>query len=541
MTLTHDRTLGADEILGAGTRSPFRAAVQRRGEEHVVRAELLGGEPGALPDGGRRALACVAHITDLHIGDVQSPARFEFLNHEFRDPRFAPLVPVQRPQEALTPHALAALVRTLNGDLAGPVTGAPLELVLTGGDVIDNGQHNEVRTLMRLLDGGLVEPNSGGSGYEGVQSPAWPDDIYWVPDGRPGAPDLFRREHGFPLLPGLVERALLPFETPGLRVPWLGCHGNHDSLCQGVGMMTPDLQAALVAGRKPVAIPAGLDRDSAHAIFVSRPEAFLAGPSLDVTPDAERRHCTLSEFVAAHAQAGNPPRHGFDERNLRGGTADHVHDSPEVRFIVLDTACRAGSAAGCLDEAQLAWLEDRLTEVHSTFRGHDGRPVRTGAGDRIVVIVSHHGSEELTGVCPHRNGAVPQAGPRLLPTLLRFDNVALWLNGHTHAHAIRPRPEPAGQGPGLWEVTTGSLVDWPCQARLVELFEADHGVLGIATTLIDHDGPADPALAQTSAEMAALHRQLAANLSWAGFGSGAEGTRLDRNAVLLRRRGVALP
>jgi hypothetical protein len=141
-------------------------------------------------------------MTDLHVGDVQSPARFEFLNREYGDPRFAELVPVQRPQEALTPHALDALTRTLNGELAGPVSGAPLELVLTGGDAIDNGQHNEVRNLIRLLDGGLVQPNSGAPWYEGVQSPAWPDEIFWVPDGRRHGPDLFQRDHGFPVLPG---------------------------------------------------------------------------------------------------------------------------------------------------------------------------------------------------------------------------------------------------------------------------------------------------------------------------------------------------
>ena len=38
--------------------------------------------------------------------------------------------------------------------------------------------------------------------------------------------------------------------------------------------------------------------------------------------------------------------------------------------------------------------------------------------------------------------------------------------------------------------------------------------------------------------MAALHRQLAANVRWAGFGGG-EGTAPDRNAIMLRRIGFA--
>jgi len=246
MPLTHSQTLGPGDVLATGTLSSYRAVAPGPGEEHVIRTELLG-EPGpriaadvpSLPVGERRAIACMVHMTDLHIGDVQSPARFEFFNREFRDPRFAGLIPTQRPQEALTAHALDALVRTLNGGLTGPITGAAPELVLTGGDAIDNGQRNEVLTLLRLLDGGRVEPNSGAPGYEGVQSVDWPDDIFWVPDGRPETPDVFVHDYGYPVLPGLLQRALLPFEAPGLRLPWLGCHGNHDSLCQGVGLMTP--------------------------------------------------------------------------------------------------------------------------------------------------------------------------------------------------------------------------------------------------------------------------------------------------------------
>ncbi len=49
------------------------------------------------------------------------PARFEFLNRYFADPRYAGLVPVQRPQEALTPHAVDATLRTVNA-LRGPAT-----------------------------------------------------------------------------------------------------------------------------------------------------------------------------------------------------------------------------------------------------------------------------------------------------------------------------------------------------------------------------------------------------------------------------------
>jgi len=305
--------------------------------------------------------------------------------------------------------------------------------------------------------------------------------------------------------------------------------------------MTPGLQEALVARRKPIALPDGFDREQAHDTFVHQPETFLAGPTVNVTPDAERRHCSIGEYVCAHGGGTAPRNHGFDERNRRELTAFHVHDTAPVRFIVLDTACPGGSADLCMDEAQLGWLEDRLAEVHSSYRTADGPRVQTGAEDRLVVVVSHHGSYGPLSTRPHADGTIPGAGARLLSTLLRFDNVVLWLNGHTHIHAVHARSAPRGEGHGLWEVTTASLVDWPCQARLVELFDAGGGVLGIASTMIDHDGPAEAEHAETTLEMAALHRELAANFPMAGFGSALEGTRLDRNAIMLRPMGFALP
>ena len=110
---------------------------------------------------------------------------------------------------------------------------------MTTGDAIDNAQWNEVQTFLALFEGGLVRPDSGGPGYEGVQALDWPDDIFWKPDGAgPAGPDFFRREFGFPHHPGLLDRALREFPADGLRMPWLSCFGNHEALNQGVGVAT---------------------------------------------------------------------------------------------------------------------------------------------------------------------------------------------------------------------------------------------------------------------------------------------------------------
>jgi hypothetical protein len=113
----------------------------------------------------------------------------------------------------------------------------------------------------------------------------------------------------------------------------------------------------------------------------------------------------------------------------------------------------------------------------------------------------------------------------VLELLLRFRNVVLWLNGHIHANRITPRSGPY-DGHGFWEVTTSSLVDWPCQARLVELFEAGDALLGIGCTMVDHEGT----------ELAALHRELAGNVPFNGFDSWRPGALEDRNVILLLPR-----
>jgi metallophosphoesterase (TIGR03767 family) len=510
--LTSERRLGAGSQLRAGSAAAYRRVEELEGERHSVRTDLAGGADIPEVQNNGHFIACFAHITDLHVADVQSPARFEFINREYEDVRFRELLPMQRPQESLNALAVEAMVQALNRLESSPVTQSPIEMAVISGDGIDNVQRNELANFLALLDGGPVRPDSGASGYEGVQSTAWPGETYWKPDGPPEG-DLFQGAFAFPGMPGLLEQAMEPFEAEALRVPWLGCYGNHEEVCQGVGIVTPALARLMTGIRKPLLLPEGFDRETALATFVNSPEVFMSGPSIEVAPDSGRRPITREEFASAHFESGS---HGFGPTDGPDPCLYYAHDTPTVRFITLDTVCAAGGADGCIDAPQLHWLERRLEEVHSRFRSRDGSPVRTRNEDRLVVIVSHHGFDSL------RNPRAEVLADRLLDLLLRFDNVVLWLNGHIHANRITPRAGRNGAR-GFWEVTTSSIVDWPCQGRIVELFDAGRGRLGIACTMVDHDG----------AGLAALHRELAANVPFNGFDSGRPGTLLDRNALLL--------
>jgi hypothetical protein len=131
--LTTERRLGIGKVLRAGATAPYRAVAAVDGESHIVRNDfgVAGDEPGGDPAAGAapaagRPLLCLVHLTDVQLADVQSPSRFEFLNRYFADPRYAEIVPVQRPHEALTAHAVDAMLRTVNALHRELAANAPL-------------------------------------------------------------------------------------------------------------------------------------------------------------------------------------------------------------------------------------------------------------------------------------------------------------------------------------------------------------------------------------------------------------------------------
>jgi len=132
-------------------------------------------------------------------------------------------------------------------------------------------------------------------------------------------------------------------------------------------------------------------------------------------------------------------------------------------------------------------------------------------------------------------------GPALLDLLLRFPNVVLWVNGHTHRNTVTPymRSRHAKAPGGFWEVNTAAHVDWPQQARTVELVDNRNGTLSIFGTIVDHVAPTSYGKHPKSAlELASLSRELGAN-DWQertrpeDGQDGRRGRLEDRNVELL--------
>ena len=152
--------------------------------------------------------------------------------------------------------------------------------------------------------------------------------------------------------------------------------------------------------------------------------------------------------------------------------AYYVYDTPAVRFIALDTNCLAGGASGCLDGKQARWLETKLAEVHSAYRGPAGSDVQTGHDDRLVIVFSHHGTDTLDNTRGGHAGpdGEPLLGADLVALLHRFPNVVLWLNGHTHTNTIRPRPDPALPA----QASALSLARSACRSAALKPCSASH-------------------------------------------------------------------
>ncbi len=535
--LTTARTLRAGTILRRGTERAYRRLAFGPGEPHLRRLDLAPDQDGSdRPAGAGRSLLHLLHLTDLQLVDVQSPARIEFLDKVPDREGIRHLIPAHRAHETLAIHAFEAMVRTAR---ALRSAGDRLDLVVSTGDAIDNQQWNELQWFLSVMEGGRVTPDSGGPRYEGVQATEWRDPEYWHPDPMP---DAYKVRWGFPDYPGLLEEAVRPFVSEGLGLPWLSCFGNHEGLVQGTAIPTVSVQELVGGDRKPVDLPPGFDPVANVDAFVPTPEAFLSGPSRRVTAEPDRRFLSRRDFVEAHLRIpGRPAGHGFTSENLDRGSAYYVHDGfPAVRVVVLDTTNPGGFYEGSVGAAQLSWLEHRLAEVHARFFDRDGSLVETGASDRLVVLFSHHGLETMTNPTSFPNPLEPEGAdvPRALAgeverLLHRFPNVVLWVNGHTHENRIRPRPDPDGKTPGFWDVTTCAVMDWPSQARLVRVEDNGDGTLSILCTMIDHDGPPDPSLAEGLWRLASTHRELAANHPHRGADSDVSGDRLDRNVELL--------
>jgi metallophosphoesterase (TIGR03767 family) len=493
-----------------------------------------------------RTLIAFAHLADTQMVDEESPARVELVDFIGGDPFSSSY----RPQEGLMPQVLNEEVRAIRNLPGGPATGAPIKLVMTGGDNIDNAQLNESRWFIDVLDGGrVVNPDSGRRGTCGLKRPPRYTGMrggarFYEPNGRGDGPGYApsaaanRRSVGRSVAArdyrGLFEQMNRPFRPVGLgRTPWYSVFGNHDGLVQG-NFAQNELFDDIVVGCRKVT------RYSPEALARIRPLLeggvttaerdeiirITFGDFLDtwgfprehkglyktVPRDPARRFLRKQAWIREHFKTrGRPRGHGFTQANLASGAAHYSFSpAPRVRFVVLDTVAD-NAASGNVDDAQFRWLEGQLATAE--------------ARRELVLVFGHHSLRTMnapgTGV---HNGAEVES------LLRRNPGVIAYVAGHEHRNRIQPHGR-------FWEIVTASHLEWPQQSRVLEVAELRDGTIAIYSTAIDHAAGPRPERTRGSQRLASIARELAFNEPQAENGEDGwadrRGTPLDRNVVLL--------
>jgi metallophosphoesterase (TIGR03767 family) len=584
-----DTTLRHRIAPAAGT--GYQPLESVKGEAYVVRR---GGSAKARKARAhhRRSLVMFAQLTDPQIADEMSPARVDFA-----DPAGGEIKSSWRPQEALGLQVFDSIVRAVNANRRSPVKQGngkrgKLAFALTTGDLADNQQLNETRWFRTVLDGGRVDPFSGkpitsclnaspaqiaainadvaARNYTGVADyddyASAPDDRkagFWDPDVAP--PGNAGPYAAFPRYPGLLERAQAPFQAVGLKVPWYISRGNHDGLIQGNAPASTDLFRGIAVGCLKVfpsaafdpSIYAGKSADELFAAF--NDPAFiqtLLASGRPVAADADRRIISTVEYRRLMTGKG---KHGFaltpkKQLSASKGNATYYAFTPKrgLRFISLDTVAEGGGQNGNLDNSQYKWLKGELASARKKHQ------LVIAFGHHTMETMDNARSDEQAGKCqpadepgcdrdPRKSTPIHRGlkGKKTVAALLEgTPNVIAYVAGHTHANRIRFFR--GRHGHGFWQINTASHIDWPEQARLVELMDNHDGTLSLFGTLIDSAAPAaapapGAASALTPTQLASLARTLAFNdpqdsgLEGSAGGGSKAGTRKDRNVELLVR------
>ncbi|MFT4085614.1 MAG: TIGR03767 family metallophosphoesterase [Gordonia sp. (in: high G+C Gram-positive bacteria)] len=489
---TAGTTLAQVGVRGPARRGGYRPLVAGKGWPLYVRQELAAAYGGR--DARRTALASFVQMTDIHLTDVQSPARFEYV-HPIQGPAF-------RPQEALTTQGAVALVKRINSLPGGPFTGRKFDAVISTGDNTDNHEHVELTWFQRLLSGGAITPNTGTRDrFEGLQ--ALGSGLYWRPEL--ASSDIYK-ERGFLQIPGYLRAAIRTHTSPGLTTPWYAVVGNHDDQLLGtvpndvVDWMYMSAVKFDLPGSDPMAGQlAQAMRTDPSSLGPMLTQMRITGPSIPVTPDSKRRPFTPREFVKSHFAADvlgpGPHGHGFSDPD--GPTWYSFQLSPGVLGISMNTTNSMGLADGSISQKQLDWIDKTIAKNR----------------DHLVIVFSHHTSSTMTAKLPNPEtpGEAQYDGPALVGMLARHTNVIAWVNGHTHKNEMFAH---RGSTPkhSFWEINTASHIDFPQLARIVEVADNGDGTLSIFTPLIEADAEytADPS-DLSPAGLASLYRELSAN------------------------------
>ena len=417
------------------------------GSRCVARTELLGPRPRPRSRPWPRSPI----VTDAHVLDAESPARVTFL-----DRLGPPFQSTFRPHETLTAQVLAGP--------CGRCRRCAPDVVIQGGDLIDNDQANELALALAVLPG---RPRAAGQ-----RRTRLPRRAVRRPTPIPSttAPTSTRRVH-----PGLLHaRHAAVHAARARRAPWLPVLGDHDILVAGEIAPTAQTRALALGDQAVWDLPPGLTappslsggrRPGRRRALPGRAAGARAGRRASSQQRARRPQGPGPARPAAGASSSPPRRSprcsGAAAVRPRAGCLDYAADlGAHVRVLVLDLARRAR----------------RLGRARPRRAGGLARPGNwPPPATRWVLVVSHQPLASSRGR-RRRSSRCSTAHPRVIAAV----------SGHTHRNRIVARRTAAG---GYWLISTASLIDFPQQARALRVLATADGGVAIQTWMLDHVVP----------------------------------------------------
>lgn len=419
--------------------------------------------------------------------------------------------------------------------------------ILDGGKVIDPDSGKPTDECPANDDSMYDGVQGGGRlGYYDPDASDGSDGMGYSPDREENAAnstsDVTIRD-----FPGLFQAANQPFRAAGIGMKWYAAVGNHDVLIQGnapiayVGpigfgpanvetleIMNVPLMRAATRCYKFLVLPPAADADDIGRV--------ASGEFTIVPPDTRRcwlakdepdpqigmkLPCDTGGWIQQHfLTTGKPMGHGFQRgKHYLGYGRPQIADTnddgyysfspaPGLRFLVLDTITdECGQilcADGSIDDTQFQWAEAQIKRAVDigqyvvVFSHHTERTTRWPSTDPTEFPI-HYGVHYEQDEEGNPEPAPQNVSPIVLEDLFcHYPNVLAHLNGHEHENFVLehtcagPRPPGYEANSSFWEISTAAHLDYPQQARMIEIYDNGDGTMSLVATVLDHAGPADP-------------------------------------------------
>lgn len=422
-------------------------------------------------------------MTDVHITDKESPGQAIFFGYIGRT------ISAYSPAMLYNTQVLDAAVQTVNALNKTK----KFDFGISLGDTVNNAQYNETRWYIDVLDGKVINPDSG------------------VKDDPVSGPNNDYQDE---------------FKAVGLDkdIPWYQAVGNHDHFWMGSFPIDDKARQAAI-GTVPLNISSeifttaigtggsgyyvgAIDGGTVYGSVTGAGAVTSFGTPPTVPADADRRLLSRAGWMAEFLDTSSlPAGHGFSQAGAASGFGCYAFeprpDMPLKVIVLDDTQAETDAPDGSngpdyghasLDQQRYDWLVSELDK---------------GQAEQKLMIIAMHipiGVEAAGSLLGWSSLAyVTEAD--LIAKLHSYPNLLLLVAGHRHLNTVTAfvSTDPAHPELGFWQVETKSLREFPQQFRTIDIVRnSDNSVSILAANV-------DPAVKDGSQAATARAYAIAAN------------------------------